>query len=281
MSKVPIFLKLNKFLGDNILKFFSKNQNKYNEKRVYLVGCGIGDVELLTIKALRVINSVDVVLYDNLVSDDILSLIPQETHKVYVGKKNGHHYLKQEDTNKLILKYAKENKSVARLKSGDPYIFGRGAEEAEYLVKNNIEVEIVNGISSAISGPACAGIAPTARGYSSGFSVVSAHLAGNKLNKDWLPLLHIKNHTTVVLMGLSFVEHIVEFAKEANVDTSTKVAIVSNASRDNQTVITTTLKDLNKEAKKAQSPAILVFGEVVSLSSVLPHFNKVVNSTYK
>jgi len=242
--------------------------------KVYLVGCGLGDVELLTLKAYRVIQSVDVVLYDHLITEEILDLIPANTKKIYVGKQKGKHSLKQDEINELTLKETKESKKVARLKSGDPYIFGRASEEAIFLTQNGVEVEVIFGISSAFAGSSSVGIPPTARGYATNFSVVSAHLANNRINVDWIPLLNMKNHTTIVLMGLSFAKEIKEFALKLKIDESIKVAIVSNASRKNQSLITTTLKNLDIDAKRAERPAILVFGEVVSLSEILPKYSE-------
>jgi uroporphyrin-III C-methyltransferase/precorrin-2 dehydrogenase/sirohydrochlorin ferrochelatase len=234
------------------------------QSKVYLVGCGVGDVELLTIKAYKIIQNVDVVLYDHLISQEIMDIVPKKTKKVFVGKQKDFHSKSQEEINELILKYAKKGKSVARLKSGDPFVFGRGAEELKYLLKHNILTEVVTGISSSISAPLLANIPITARDYASSFSVVSAHLKGNSVNLDWVDMLNKKNHTTVVLMGLSRVREIAEEAKRLNVDKNLSCAIISNASRKNQSVITTSLENLVEKSVDALRPAIIVFGDVVN-----------------
>ncbi len=236
---------------------------------VYLIGCGPGDIDLLTLKAYRTIQQIDVVLYDQLVTQEILDLVPQHAQRISVGKQKGEHSFRQEQINEMIYEQAKSGLKIARLKSGDPYIFGRGAEEAEYLIERGVRVEVINGISSAIAGPSCAGIPPTARGYATNMSVVSAHLAGNKINTDWLPLLQIPNHTTIVLMGLSFAQQISAQALKSGADKTTPVAIISNASRPDQKTIITDLEHLPTAASSAQRPAILVIGNVVNLHQIL------------
>ena len=239
---------------------------------VYLVGCGLGDVEQLTLKAYRIIREAQIVLYDNLIPKEILDLIPPETRKIYVGKAKDSHSITQERINLLIADYAGQGFSVARLKSGDPYIFGRGSEEALFLLERGFKVDVLAGISSCVSGPACAGIPPTARGYAASFSVVSAHLKEGKFNTDWLPLLNLNNHTTVVLMGLSLANAIRKAALAAGVPKNLPAAIVSNASRPEQQSVVTTLAGLTKAAKTLQGPAVIIFGNVVNLYGKLPEY---------
>ncbi len=250
-------------------KTFAKKECKRYFTQVYLIGCGLGDPELLTIKAYKAMQVVDVVLYDNLITKEILELLPLHVEKVFVGKEKGRHNKKQEEINELILFYAAQGLKVARLKSGDPYIFGRGAEEAIELTSAGYRVEVINGLSSSIAGLACAGIPITARGYATNFSVVSAHLKDSLINLDWIHLLHVKNHTTVVLMGLSLCEHIQKEALSSGVSKDTKVAIISNASRENQKVEITSLDRLYNDSLDMISPAILVFGDVVGLATTL------------
>ena len=239
------------------------------QTKVFLVGCGIGDPELLTLKALKSIENADVVLYDHLISDEIMQLVPKSTKKVYVGKQLGYHSRSQEEINTLIIKHAKKGRVVARLKSGDPFVFGRGAEELNDLVDEEIATEVIPGISSSISGPMMGNIPVTARGYASGFTVVSAHLKGNSVNLDWVELLGKENHTVVVLMGLSRVNEIVEEADRLGISKKKPCAIISNASRPNQKVVSTTLKRLVADAKDIERPAILVFGDVVKYRKLL------------
>ncbi len=231
--------------------------------KVYLVGCGLGDPELLTIQAYKIIQSVDVVLYDHLISDEIMDIVPCNTQRIFVGKQKGFHSIKQEDINIKLIDLANQGLRVARLKSGDPFVFGRGAEELEALNNAGITTEVIAGISSSIAAPMYAGIPITARGKASGFSVVSAHLKGDRINLDWIELLQKTNHTVVVLMGISKVREIVARALDLGVEKSKPCAIVSNASRTNQQVIKTTLGNLVNDSENALRPAILIFGEVV------------------
>jgi uroporphyrin-III C-methyltransferase / precorrin-2 dehydrogenase / sirohydrochlorin ferrochelatase len=240
--------------------------------KVTLVGCGTGDVDLLTLKAYKTIQEADVVFIDHLISDEIIEIIPHDTLKISVGKQKGAHSVKQDRINEMLIEYASKGLEVARLKAGDPYIFGRGAEEAQALMAENIRVDVIPGVSSAIAGPLSAGIAPTARGYATNLSIVSAHLAGNSINTQWIELLKMKNHTTIVLMGLSRADEIVEAALAAGADANIPTAIISNASRPNQIRVITTLKDLPLHAKDAPRPGIIIFGDVVNLHSVLPQY---------
>lgn len=250
----------------------SEDERQTERGKVFLVGCGLGDVELLTLKAARIIKEAQVVLYDHLISGQILDLVPATTKKIYVGKQKNCHSMTQEAINALIAEYADCGLSVARLKSGDPYIFGRGSEEALYLIRRGYEVDVIAGISSSVTGGACAGIPPTARGYAASFSVVSAHLKEARFHADWLPLLKLPNHTTVVLMGLTLADRIKEAALADGADPDLPAAIVSNASRPDQTTIVTTLGHLDDAAEKAQSPAVIVFGNVVNLHGSLPSY---------
>lgn len=250
-------------------KKFAKIACKKYFTQIYLIGCGLGDPELLSIKAFKTMQIVDVLLYDNLITQEILELAPAHVKRVFVGKKKGNHNKTQDEINELILHYAQQGFKVARLKSGDPYIFGRGAEEAISLIEKGYRVEVINGLSSCIAGLACAGIPVTARGYATNFSVVSAHLKDSLINLDWIHLLSLANHTTVVLMGLSLCKHIQEKALDFGIRPDLEVAIISNASRANQKVKITNLKNLYIDSQELQSPAILVFGAVVSLAEIL------------
>ena len=240
--------------------------------KVYLVGCGTGDVELLTMKAYKLIKSVDVVFLDHLIAQEIIDIIPKETQQIFVGKQKGFHSIKQEEINAQLKEFAQKGLTVARLKSGDPYVFGRGSEEALSMVEAGIRVEVVPGISSAIAGPLLAGIAPTARGYATNMSIVSAHLAGNRVNLEWIPMLKYNNHTMVVLMGISRAREIKKCAQNIGVDMQKSVAVISNASRSNQSVLTGTLAELDTLCKDALRPALIVIGDVVNLHDKLPQY---------
>lgn len=240
--------------------------------KLYLIGCGPGDADLLTLKAINTIRKLDIALIDHLLSQEIIDLIPASTKVVFVGKEKGKHSATQDEINRLITDYGRLGYAVGRLKCGDPYIFGRGTEEAIHAADHGIAVEVIPGISSAFSGPLSAGIAPTARGYATGLSVVSAHLAGDRVNLDWIALLSMKHHTTIVLMGLSRAGEITARALETGVDASLPVAIVSHATTQMQSTIVTTLKELPQAAKKAPRPAIMIFGDVVELEQKLPKY---------
>ncbi|MCD6527036.1 MAG: uroporphyrinogen-III C-methyltransferase [Desulfuromonas sp.] len=242
--------------------------------QVFLIGCGPGDVRLLTLQAYQCIQQMDVVLYDHLISDEILAFIPSTVERVYVGKQKDAHSVRQQQINEMILDYARQGLKVARLKSGDPYIFGRGAEEAQFLAEQGVRVEVIAGISSALAGPASSGIPLTARGYAANLSIVSAHLSGSRINSEWLPLLKLSYHTTVVLMGLSFAAEITRLALDSGVNPQLPVAIISNASRPDQHTVITTVEQLAVDSLQAQRPAVLVFGEVVNLHQILPHYDQ-------
>lgn len=240
--------------------------------KLYLIGCGPGDSDLLTLKALKTIQKLDIALIDHLLTQEIIDLIPEHTKVVFVGKEKGKHSFPQDQINAMITEYALQGHKVGRLKCGDPYIFGRGTEEAIYASKNGIDTEVIPGLSSALSGPLSAGIAPTARGISTGVSVVSAHLSGDRVNLSWIGMLGVRDHTTVVLMGLSRTRQIVKEALDQGIDPHLPVAIISNATTACQSSIITTLAELSITAKGAPKPAILVFGDVVALESQLPKY---------
>ncbi|HIC10202.1 MAG TPA: uroporphyrinogen-III C-methyltransferase [Campylobacterales bacterium] len=230
-------------------------------KKVYLIGAGTGDPELLTIKAYRTIQTLDTIFYDHLISKEILDLVPKSCRLVSVGKQKGSHSKKQSEINRLIVDEVEKGNLVGRLKAGDPYIFGRGGEEFLHLVQQGIDVEVIPGVSSATS----FGLPPTLRGYASGLSIVSAHLAGNRVNLDWVHLLKIENHTIIVLMGLSRVQEIYRKGIELGVSNNLPVLIVSNISRPNEKRVLGEFGNLVSLAKEVTKPAILVFGEVAKL----------------
>ncbi len=232
--------------------------------KVFLIGCGTGDAELLTVKAYKLIQTLDVVFYDYLITGEILAVVPDYVEKIFVGKCKGSHSKSQDEINQLLASYARKGLRVGRLKNGDPYIFGRGAEEAEFLVRHNVPVEVIPGISSALAAPAGAGIPPTLRGVASNLLIVTAHLADKCQNLQWIETLNFEDQTTIVLMGLSQAEAITEHALRRGVRNDLPAAIISNATRANQTVIISTIANLGEDAKDAESPAVIVFGEVVN-----------------
>ncbi|WP_024789261.1 uroporphyrinogen-III C-methyltransferase [Lebetimonas sp. JH292] len=229
---------------------------KKETSKVFLIGCGSGDTDLLTIRAYNTLKTLDVALYDHLINPEILDLLPENCEKIYVGKEKGKHSRKQEEINALILKYAKEGKIVGRLKSGHPFIYGRGAEELEAITKEGINVEVVEGLSSAISAPTFAGIPLTIRGKKDTVLIVSAHLRDKRINLDWIEELKKENLRIVVLMGLSRARHIQKKALEIGIDPLKKVAIINSLKKQ---VIKTTLENFAKKAKEMEKPAVIVF----------------------
>jgi len=249
-----------------------KNEANKTLSKAFIIGCGIGDVELLTIKAYKTIQNLEVALVDNLISDEIKEIIPKNCEIIDVGKSKGFHKKSQDEINAIFLEQLLKGKTVGRLKSGDPYLYGRGAEEALYLIENNYtNIEVIAGVTSALSGCTVAGIPVTHRDISKSFSVVTAHLKNNSLNLDWIDFLKIPQHTTVVLMGLSRAGAIQSEALRVGISKDLPCAIVSNASRKNQEVIITTLEFLDEKAKLTKQPSILVFGDVVEFAKILPN----------
>ena len=241
-------------------------------KKVYLVGTGPGDPELLTVKALRLIQNADVVIYDRLVSEGILQQIPAGVSKIYVGKKTGNHILAQDEINQLLLKLAETERTVVRLKGGDPFIFGRGSEEALLLAKNGIKFEVVPGITAASACTTYAGIPLTHRGFSQGVQIVTGHSQSDRpLELDWASLAD-ENKTTVIYMGLANIKLISNKLIEAGLDKNTPAAAIQNGTTASQKSILTTLAKLTEDTSMLQAPVIFVIGKVVSLANQLDWF---------
>ncbi|MGA1939677.1 uroporphyrinogen-III C-methyltransferase [Arcobacter sp. YIC-310] len=241
--------------------------------KVYLTGAGPGDIELMTIKALKVVQNADVIIYDRLANSEILKEAKKDVKLIFVGKEKGNHRVPQDEINELIFQNALKYENVVRLKGGDPFVFGRGGEEALYLKQRDIEFEIIPGVTSAISVPAYAGIPITHRGITPSFRVVTGHRKSSdniaKINWDSF----IEDETIVFLMGLHNIELIVSKLLEVGKKEDYPSAIISNGTTKNQKVITGTLKDIVSKSKEAQSPAIIIVGEVVNLRNELKWFN--------
>ncbi len=237
--------------------------------KVYLVGAGPGDPELLTLKALRLIKSADVILYDRLINQEILLFAKPECELVYVGKEDGKHTIEQEKINELLLRYAHTKEVVVRLKGGDPFIFGRGGEEALFLAEHGVEFEIVPGVSSFYSVPAYAGIPITFRGISSSFAVITGHEDPRKERSsiDWKSLKGI--NTLIVLMGVSRRKEIARRLIEIGRDPKEPVAFIENGTTERQRVILTDLYELSTNPPEVSPPAIMVVGSVVRLREKL------------
>ncbi|MHC1592929.1 MAG: uroporphyrinogen-III C-methyltransferase [Methermicoccaceae archaeon] len=236
--------------------------------KVYLVGAGPGDPELLTLRARRLIDGADVILYDQLVGDEIIASLPASAKLVSVGKYAGRHTVPQDEINELLTEHALRGRQVVRLKGGDPYIFGRGGEEATELVSHGIEVEVVPGITSAIAVPASAGIPLTHREYASVVCFITGHEDPSKGEPDvcWDLLAKLKG-TLVVLMGVSKLAKNVDAMLEGNKSPETPCAIIEKGTRKDMRVISSTLGSIVKraESESIKPPAILVVGDVVRL----------------
>ena len=239
---------------------------------VYLVGAGPGDPKLITLRAVDLIKNADVVLYDRLVSKEIISLIPKKAEKIYVGREVGDDYKHQDSTNDLMVKYAKSNKSVVRLKGGDPFIFGRGGEEAEYLRKYKVRFEIVPGITSGIGSAVYSGIPLTHRKYSSSVVFVTGHEDPQK-TKDavkWKKLAK-SVETLVIMMGLSRMGEISKSLVAGGMSKSTPVAVIQNGTTENQKLVIGTLSNIERKIKqnKITPPSIIIVGNVVKLHKTI------------
>jgi uroporphyrin-III C-methyltransferase/precorrin-2 dehydrogenase/sirohydrochlorin ferrochelatase len=236
----------------------------FNGKRgkVYLIGAGPGSADNLTLKALKLISSLEAVLIDSAVGEDIRALLPNKCLKIDAGKKKGAHSIPQEEMNRILLDYAARGFITGRLKGGDPSIFGRLYEEAAYLLENNIEVEIAGGVSSVTSGLISAGIVPTVRGVSASLTVVSAHLKGALFNDSWLS--HVKKgNTVIVLMAHSFADKIKKSALRYGITPNTAAAFISRIDTPEQSAVFGSIGELDKMAEKCAKPAILVIGDVI------------------
>ncbi len=239
---------------------------------VYLTGAGPGDMELLTLKALRVIQTADVIIYDRLANPDILEKAKNGCEFVYVGKEDGRHIMPQDDINETIYQSSLKYENVVRLKGGDPFVFGRGGEEAAYLQERGVKFEIIPGITSAISVPAYAGIPVTHRGVAVSFRVVTAHESPNK-KESQIPWENFKTDDTIVfLMGLHNLPKIAKKLIEIGKDVNYPCAVISKGTTPEQTVIVGTLQDIVEKAKDAPTPALIVVGKVVELREQLNWF---------
>ena len=247
-----------------------------NTAMVYICGAGPGDPELITVKGYKLLKKCDVVLYDRLVSEKLVEKIPSKIEKIYVGREVGRgSCMHQSRTNKLMVTYALHGKKVLRLKGGDPLIFGRGGEEAEYLRRHKIKFEIVPGISSAIAAPAYAGIPLTHRRYSSSTAFITGHEDERKKYSDVnLKAIASAVDTIVILMGVERIEKIVENLRSGGLKGTTKVAIVEKGTMNAQRVIKGNLNTIAKKTAryKVVPPAVIVVGRVVSFSARLSWF---------
>ncbi|MBJ7551294.1 uroporphyrinogen-III C-methyltransferase [Marinomonas ostreistagni] len=243
--------------------------------KVYLIGAGPGDPDLLTMKAHRLLTAADVVLYDRLVGEQIIAMIPETAEKLYVGKAKSLHSLPQEEINALLAVKAKEGKVVVRLKGGDPFIFGRGGEELEELVSEGVPFEVVPGVTAAAGCAAYAGIPLTHRDYAQSVRFLTGHLKDGTTELPWNELVH-PAQTLVIYMGLTGLESISQSLIRFGMRPSMPVAIVEKGTSQDQRVFTSTMKDIHQVAldNEVKSPALLIIGEVVTLQEKLSWFGQ-------
>jgi uroporphyrinogen III methyltransferase / synthase len=237
---------------------------------VHLVGAGPGDPGLLTLRAADVIGAAEFIAIDALVSDAIAAMIPETAEVVYVGKRSGNHALPQKDINALLIAKAREGKRVIRLKGGDPFVFGRGGEEAQDLIDAGIPVQIVPGISSAIAGPAYAGIPVTHRDHATSVTLVTGHESGDSTGVNWKALAQLDG-TIVFMMGLGNLPLIAANLITHGMTRERSVAVISNATRPDQRTVVATLETVERVAREANmtAPALIVVGEVTTLHETL------------
>ena len=254
----------------------SLKENKFLEKtgEVYLVGAGPGDPELLSFKALRLMQKADIVIYDRLVSRPIMNLIRQDAEKIYVGKQRADHAMPQENINQLLARLALEGKKVLRLKGGDPFIFGRGGEEIESLIKDDIPFQIVPGITAASGCASYAGIPLTHRDYSQACIFVTGHLRDGTVNLNWEMLAHEKQ-TLIFYMGMHGSKIICEELIKHGLSDETPAALIVKGTTEDQDVIIGNLKSMPEIIleRKIVPPTLLIIGDVVKLHNKLKWFN--------
>jgi len=244
-----------------------------SQGKVFLVGAGPGDPGLLTMRAAELIAGADLIATDALVSREIVARFPKSAQVVYVGKRASAHTLPQDQINQLLVDEAKKGKRVIRLKGGDPFVFGRGGEEAEELVAAGVAFEIVPGISSSIAGPAYAGIPVTHRAHATSVTLVTGHESAESTGIQWGALAQLEG-TIVFMMGLANLPLIARKLQEHGVPGARRVAVVSHATRPEQRTVAGTLEDIEGRVAEAkiEPPALIVVGEVVRLHDTINWF---------
>ncbi len=242
------------------------------KEMVYLTGAGPGDIELLTIKALRVIKEADVIIYDRLANPDILHEAKDGCQFVYVGKEDGRHIMPQDEINTVIYENALSHKNIVRLKGGDSFVFGRGGEEGSFLYERDVPFEVIPGISSAIAVPAYAGIPVTHRGVAVSFRVVTGHESPDKENPQVKWESFKEDDTLVFLMGLHNISKISQKLISVGKSKELPCAVISKGTTPEQKVVVGTLEDIEAKSKGLESPALIIVGEVVKLREQLTWF---------
>jgi uroporphyrin-III C-methyltransferase/precorrin-2 dehydrogenase/sirohydrochlorin ferrochelatase len=258
------------------LRMFNKLLLRIKSKKtgeVFLVGAGPGERDLLTIRALHLMQKCDICIYDNLVSKDILELVRRDADLVYAGKKQDQHTLSQDKINSLLIKYAQQGKKVLRLKGGDPFIFGRGGEEIESLMKNKILFQVVPGITAASGIASYSGIPLTHRDHAQSCLFLTGHLKDGAIDFEW-PKLIVENQTLVVYMGLLSLDELVKKLIHNGMSKKMPIAIIESGTTAKQRVVIGELSNIKSKAGKSKikSPALIIIGTVVNLRSKLNWF---------
>lgn len=259
----------NEFIANEL----AADQVELTQGEVYLVGGGPGDPELLTLRALRLMQQADVVLYDRLVSDGVMELVRRDAERVYVGKRRSEHVMEQENINQLLVDLAKQGKRVLRLKGGDPFIFGRGGEEIELLAQNHIPFQVVPGITAASGCAAYAGIPLTHRDYAQSVRFVTGHLKSDDTNLSW-PELANPTQTLVFYMGLVGLKEICESLITHGRAATTPVALIEKGTTQEQRVLISDLSAIAGvvAANDVHAPTLFIVGDVVKLHQTLKWF---------
>lgn len=242
--------------------------------KVYLVGAGPGDPDLITVKGLRCLQTADVILYDRLVNEELLTHAKKEAKLVYCGKLPNYHSMKQESINHFLVKYAKKGMQVVRLKGGDPFVFGRGGEEAEECRKYDVQFEVVPGITAGIAASAYAGIPVTHRTLSKSFAFITGHQAGDEAAEhQWFHLAHGVD-TICVYMGVAHLPTIVRNLIQCGKSPQTPIALIHWGTLDHQSTVVGTLESIEADVNAANisNPSMIVIGEVVHLHRKLNWF---------
>lgn len=257
----------------DFIKFFNK-QNSDNYGEVFLVGAGPGERDLLTLRALHLMQKCDVCIYDNLVSDDILELVRRDAEMIYAGKKRDQHTLSQEKINDLLVTFAKQGKRVLRLKGGDPFIFGRGGEEIESLMMHKISFQVVPGISAANGISSYAGIPLTHRDHAQSCLFLTGHFKDGAIDFEW-PKLIVEKQTLVIYMGLLSLGELTKNLIDHGMSKLMPIAVIENGTTKNQKVVTGELKNIKGKVTRARikSPALIIVGTVVKLREKLNWFS--------
>ncbi len=260
-------------LMESLLEEAASTGDRPPRGEVYLVGTGPGDPDLLTFRALRLMQRADVVLYDRLIGDGILNLVRRDARRIYVGKMKKDHSVPQEEITEMLIRLAQEGKRVLRLKGGDPFVFGRGGEEIATLAENGVHFQVIPGVTAANGCATYAGIPLTHRDHAQGYIVVTGHEKDGQLNLNWESLIQPRQ-TVVIYMGLTSLGTIMEGFLSHGADPATPAAIIENGTRAGQRVITGTLASLLDKSTAAdiKSPALIIVGSVVTLRDKLSWF---------